>query len=188
MFGDFLLDGRQALLRRIIFLPSYRFSLDFELFDASFDRIEFLRHRIDLDAEFRCCLIDEVNRLVRQKAIGDVAVAELGRSDDRTVGDSHAVMHFVPFLQAPQNGNRVFHIRFGDQDGLEPTFQRRVFFDVLTVLVDRGCANRPKSASRKRRLEHVRCIDRPLGRAGADQRVQLVDKEDNFPFRFFDFF
>src|SRR5437764_245996 len=35
------------------------------------------------------------------------------------------------------------------------------------------------SFSRERRLEHVRGIHCPFGRAGADERVELVDEEDD---------
>ena len=34
-------------------------------------------------------------------------------------------------------------------------------------------------AARERRLEHVRGVDRALGRAGPDERVQLVEEEDD---------
>jgi hypothetical protein len=34
-------------------------------------------------------------------------------------------------------------------------------------------------AAGERRLEHVGRVDRALGRAGADERVQLVDEEDD---------
>ncbi len=50
---------------------------------------------------------------------------------------------------------------------------------MLAVLVERRRADRPQLAPRQHRLEHVRRVDGPLGRPGADDRVQLVDEEDD---------
>ena len=52
-------------------------------------------------------LVDQVDRLVGQEAVGDVAVAERRRGDDRAVGDAHAVMQLVALLQAAQDRDRV---------------------------------------------------------------------------------
>ena len=38
---------------------------------------------------------------------------------------------------------------------------------------------RAELAAREHRLQHVRRVDGALGRAGADDRVQLVDEEDD---------
>src|SRR5206468_11810065 len=46
------------------------------------------------------------------------------------------------------------------------------------VLVERGRPDRAQLAAREHRLEHIRGIDRALGGASADDRVQLVDEDD----------
>ena len=62
---------------------------------------------------------------------------------------------------------------------LEAALERRVLLDVLAVLVERGRADRAQLAAREHRLEQVGGVDRALGGAGADDRVQLVDEEDD---------
>jgi hypothetical protein len=51
--------------------------------------------------------VDQVDRLVGQEAVGDVAVRQLGRRDQRRVLDLDAVMRLVARLQAAQDGDRV---------------------------------------------------------------------------------
>ena len=71
--------------------------------------------------------------------------------------------------------------RLADVDRLEAALERRVLLDVLAVLVERGRADRAQLAAREHRLEHVARVDRALGRARADDRVQLVDEHDDLP-------
>ena len=66
-----------------------------------------------------------------------------------------------------------------DQHRLEAPLERGVLLDVLAVLVERGRADAVQLAARQRGLQHVGGVHRALGRAGADQRVQLVDEQDD---------
>ena len=68
--------------------------------------------------------------------------------------------------------------RLLDHDRLEAPLEGGVALDVLAVLVERGRADALQLAARQRRLEDVGRVDRALGRAGADERVQLVDEQD----------
>ena len=65
-----------------------------------------------------------------------------------------------------------------DDDRLEAALQGAVLLDVLAVLVERGGADALDLAARQGGLEHVGGVDGAFGRAGADQRVQLVDEQD----------
>ena len=67
--------------------------------------------------------------------------------------------------------------------GLEAPLERRVLLDVLAILVERRRADRVQLAARQHRLEHVRRVHRSFGRAGADDRVQLVDEQDDLALR-----
>ena len=50
-------------------------------------------------------------------------------------------MHLVALLQTAKDADGVFHAGLADVHLLESALERRVFFDVLAVLVERGGAN-----------------------------------------------
>ena len=78
-------------------------------------------------------------------------------------------MNFVAFFQSAQNRNRVFDIRLADKHNLEAAFERCIFFDVLAILVERGCADGAQFATSQSRLQHIGGVDGAFRRAGANQ-------------------
>ena len=123
----------------------------------------------------------EIDRLVGQEAIGDVAMREHRRGDQGRVLDLDAVMDLVALAQAAQDADRVLDGRLADHDRLEAPLERGVLLDVLAVLVERGRADGVQLAAREHRLEHVGGVHRPFGGAGADDGVELVDEQDDLP-------
>ena len=121
------------------------------------------RRRHPADAQPRAGLVDQVDRLVRQEAVVDVAVGEVGRRDQGRVGDGHAVVRLVAVAQALEDLDRVRERRLGHLDRLEPALERRVLLDVLAVLVERGRADGLQLAAGQHRLEDARGVDRALG-------------------------
>ncbi len=85
----------------------------------------------------------------------------------------------VLFLQAAQDRDRVLHRRLLDQDRLEAAGKGRVLLDMLAVFVERGRTDAVQFAARQRGLQQVGGIHRPVRLAGADQRVHLVDEQDD---------
>ena len=69
--------------------------------------------------------------------------------------------------------------RLADVHRLEAALERGVLLDVLAVLVERGRADHAQLAAGQHRLEHVAGVHRALGRARADDGVQLVDEGDD---------
>ena len=63
--------------------------------------------------------------------------------------------------------------------GLEAALEGGVLLDVLAVLVERRGADGAQLAAREHRLQKIGCVDRALGGAGADDRVELVHEEDD---------
>src|SRR5438132_680685 len=59
------------------------------------------------DAQTRARLVDEVDRLVGEVAVGDVTVGEVGRGHDRLVRDRHAVVRLVALPQALEDLDRL---------------------------------------------------------------------------------
>ena len=105
--GQRLLERGQALLGGRVVLLLERHLLDLELDDAPVEAIERLGLGVDLHADARAGLVDQVDRLVGQLAVGDVAVRERRGGDDGRIGDLDAVMHLVALLQAAQDRDRV---------------------------------------------------------------------------------
>src|SRR5207244_1532418 len=70
-----------------------------------------------------------------------------------------------------------------DLELTEAPLEGGVRLDVLPVLVERRRADAPQLAAGEHRLEHVRGVDGALGRARSDDRVQLVDEEDDLALR-----
>ena len=186
--GQLALDGRQALLRRGVALLLQRLALDFELHDLALDLVQLGRVGGDLHAQAAGGLVDQVDGFVGQEAVGDVAVRQRGRGDHGRVGDAHVVMHLVALLQPAQDRDGVFDGRLVHQHRLETPFERRVLLDVLAKFVQRRRADGVQLAARQHRLEHVAGVHRALGRARADDGVQLVDEQDDLPGRVGDLF
>jgi hypothetical protein len=93
-------------------------------------------HPTDPQAASR--LVDEVDGLVGQEPVRQVAVGQVGRSDQRLVGDGDRVVRLVAVAQALQDVDGQRHRRLVHLDRLETPLERRVLLEVLAVLVDRG--------------------------------------------------
>ena len=105
--------------------------------------------------------VEPADHLVGQVQVAHVARRQLERRLNRLI--KH--MHGVVALQArPQVVEDV---------------PRLVFLDVFLVLAERGGGDHSDLAAREHRLEHVGGVRRRAERgSGADQRVGLVDEED----------
>ena len=139
---------------------------------------EFLRLRVDLHLQPRRRFVHQVDRLVREEAVGDVAVRQRRRRDQRAVGNAHAVMRLVLVLQPAQDRDRILDAWLVDINRLEAAGERGVLLDVLLVLVERGGADAMQLAARQRRLEQVRGVHGAVGLASADDGMHLVDEQD----------
>ena len=91
-FRQFPAQVLEPVLRRVVAFLLQRLLLDPQLDDAAVERFDFLRLRFHLHANARGSLVHQVDGLVGQEAVLNVAVAELRGGDDRTVGNAHAVM------------------------------------------------------------------------------------------------
>ena len=123
--------------------------------------------------------VDEVDRLVRQEAIGDVAIRQRRCGNDGRIGDADAVMGLVPVLEPAQDRDRVLDRGLRDEHRLEAPRQRRILLDMLAVFVERGRADAMQFAARQRGLQQVRSVHRAVRLAGADEGVHLVDEQDD---------
>ena len=89
------------------------------------------------------------------------------------------MVQLVLLLEPAQDRDRVLDRRLADEHRLEAPLQRGVLLDILAVFVERGRADAVQLAARERRLEQVDGVHRAFGLARADQRVHLVDEQDD---------
>src|SRR5205823_4388446 len=127
----------------------------------------------------RARFVDHVDRFIGQEAIGDVALRQLGGFGQRIIGNDDAVMILVALAQTLEDLDRLVDGRWIDNHGLEAPLQRAVLLDVLAVFVERRRADALQLAARERRLQHVGRVHRAFGRTGADERVQLIDEQND---------
>ena len=181
--GEFLLDLRAALARGGVLLARERLALDLQLHPPALGLVELHRQAVHLHPQARGRLVHQVNRLVGQEPVGDVALGERGRRDERGILDADSVVDLVALLEAAQDGDRVGDGGLADEDRLEAAFERGVLLDVLAVFVERRRADAAQFAARQGRLEQVRRVGGAFGRARADDHVQLVNEQDHRAFR-----
>ena len=136
------------------------------------------RRRGLADADVRSRLVDEVDGLVGQEAVGDVAGGQLGGGLEGVVRDRQLVVLLVALLDALEDLDRLFDARLLDEDRLEAALEGGVALDVLAVVVERGCADALQLAAGQRGLQDVRRVDGAFSGAGADEHVHLVDEQD----------
>ena len=177
--GDLLAQSLQTLLGGVVGLLHERLLLDLQLSELTRGGVNLDRHAVELHAQAACGLIDQVDSLVGQEAVGDVAVGEVGGGHERAIGDVYAVEDLVLLLEATKDRDGILDGGLGDHHGLETTSERRVLLDVLAVFVKRSRADCVQVATGERRLEDVAGVHGALGGTRAHDGVELIDEQDD---------
>ena len=128
-----------------------------------------------------CRLVEQINRLVRQKPVCQIPAGKLHRRLHRLVRNADAVVLLKPRTKPLQNAQRLLLRRLAHQHLPEPALQRCILFNVLSILLQRRRADELNLAPPERRFEKICRVYRALGAARADNRVHLVDKENHVP-------
>ena len=166
-------------MRGVILFFAERLAFDLQVRGAAIQIVDFDRHGADLQTQRGAGLVDQVDGLIGQEAVGNVAMREHGGGEDGRILDAHSVVNLEFLLEPAQDGDGVVHGRLADEDGTETARQGGILFDVLLVFVERGGADAAQLPARQRRLEQVGRVDRAFRRARPDQGVQLVDEADD---------
>src|SRR5579862_3148992 len=96
----------------------------------------------------RSGFVDEIDGLIRQEAVRNIAVGMRHREVDGVVGVSDGVKLLVPVFDSEQNLGGIDFIRRRDFYRLEAPFQRAIFLDRLAILARGGGANALDFAAR----------------------------------------
>ena len=86
-------------------------------------------------------LVHQVDGLVGQEPLGQIADGQVHRRLQGAVGDGQVVVGLVPPPEALQNGQGLLPGGLPDGDGLEPPLQGGVLLNILPVLVQGGGPN-----------------------------------------------
>ena len=125
-------------------------------------------------------LVDHIDGLVRQLAVGDEARRQAHGGVDGIDGVAYPVVLLVIGLEPLEDLDRFLDRRLVDVDLLEAADQRPVLLEIVAVFLIGGRSDASEVAAGKGRLEKVRGVHRAAaGGAGADDRMDLVDKEDH---------
>ena len=169
----------KAALAGVVALLLERLHLHLLLDETPLQPVHGLRLGVDLHANAAGRLINQVNGLVRQLPVGDVAMRQPRGGDDGRVRDVHGVVQLIAFLQAPEDGDGVLHARLIHQHLLETALQGGILFDMLAILIQCGRTDAVQLSPGQGGLEHVAGVHGTLCLAGPDHGVQLIDKEDD---------
>src|SRR5258708_2008491 len=169
--------GVEARLLELVIGDGVLHPMDNEL-DALLDVGQLFGQRGLTQLDARARVVDQIDGLVRQEAIGNVAVGVRDRNVDRFVGIADRVEFLVAVLDPKQNLGGIRLVRRRDFDGLEAALKRAVAFDALTVFGRSRSSDTLHLTARERRLQDVGGVQGPFGRSRANQRVQLVDEND----------
>ena len=180
-FVDVAFELFKTLLAGLIFLFAQGFTFHLELNQTTIKTVHFFRHGINFHADTTARLVNQIDGLVRQLTVGDIAVTQTRRGNDGAVGNVHTMVHFVALFQATQNGNGVFHGGLIHLHLLEATLQGGIFFNVLAILIQRGRPDTMQLAAGQRGLEHVAGIHGTFALASADHGMQLINEQDDAP-------
>ncbi len=85
----------QPFARALVLLLLERALFDFQLQDLPFKLVDLRRHRVEFHSQPRRRLINQVDGLVRKKAVGDVSVRQSCGSHEGGVLDAHSVMNLT---------------------------------------------------------------------------------------------
>src|SRR5690606_19779976 len=110
-----------------------------------------------LKSELCCSFIHQVDCLIGKETITDVSVRELNCRDHSIVFNANTVVQFVFFFDTAKDRNGVLNRWLLHHDGLKPSFECLVFFDVFLIFLQRRRSDGMKFTTGKCRLQQVGC-------------------------------
>jgi hypothetical protein len=127
----------------------------------------------------RAGLVDHVDRLVRQQAVGDVLDRQVHRGLERIVRVFDLVVFLEARLEALEDLDAVGDRRLDDVDLLEAPRQRAILLEHAAVFLERGRADAAQLAAGEHGLDQVGRVHRATRcGTGTDDRVDFVDEQD----------
>jgi hypothetical protein len=145
--------------------------LNVDLLQSSLELRHLRRRNLRGKPRPRSGLVDDVDGLVRQKAVGDVALRKLRCRTQGSIGNADSMVILVLLTQALQNFHGFRHGRRLDHHRLEPPLESAILLDVLAILVEGGRPHALELSPGQRGFQHVRRVDCAFCRSSAHQGV-----------------
>ena len=127
----------------------------------------------------RRALVEQIERLVRQEAVSQIAAGKINSGLDGLPCDADAMVRFQPRTERFEHAAGRFFVRFPDGHGTEAALERSVLFDELAVFLHGRRADHLQFSPAKGGLEQIGRVDCALGAARADDGVHLVNKQND---------
>ena len=151
-------------------------------FDAAQLRLSSLHHRRlggGLHLQIRSRFIDQIDRLIGQAAITDVAIRQTHGRLEGVIANADAVMQLVALAHTAQDLERHIQGWFLDQQLLEAPIQHGIFFQRAAVFLDGGGTNAAQLSAGQGWFEHAAGIS--TSAITIHQGVDFID-EQHHPF------
>ena len=126
-------------------------------------------------------LIQGINRLIRQSPIGNITGCQFYTGLDRLVRVTHVMVILVTGLNIIQYFHRLVKRGRFHQHLLETTLQGSILLYILAILIQRRCPDTLNLSAGQRRFQHIGRIQVTPGTSGPDNRVNLIDKQNDIP-------
>ena len=123
--------------------------------------------------------IKQVNCLVRQVTVSQIATGKLHRGLYRFIRDGHAVMLLIAFPQPFHDADRLLRGWFIHHHALKTPLQRTILFNGFAVFRNGGRSHQLQLPACQLRLENIGGVHCAFRRPDPDNRMQLVDKQNN---------
>src|SRR5258708_4253048 len=164
-------ESAQVFLFLALFLGIKARLFEFVIGDGRFhavgDELYALLHFADLFGDgglaqlhARAGFVDQVDGLVRKKAVGDVAVRKINRIAERFVGVADGMEFFVTLANTLDHLHGLLFVRRGNLHGLEAALQRAVLLHRLAVFARRCRANALNLSARERGFQNIGGVQR----------------------------
>ena len=123
--------------------------------------------------------VQQVDGLIRQKTVGDVALAQGDHRRKHLGGHLYMVVLLVVALDAVHHGKGVGYAGLLHPHRLETALQRLIFFNVLAVLGKGGSADDLNFAAGEGGFQDVARVHGALALTGRGDGVDLVNEQDD---------
>ena len=151
--------------------------LDFHLEFLTLQGVQGFGHRIHLRLHKACGFINQVDGLVRQETVTDIAVRKFHGSHERVVVQTHAMVRIESVLDATENRNRFLFAGLVNLHGLETAFQGGILLNVLAVFLRGGRTDAVQFTTGELRLEHIAQVHGAFRLARTHNGVDFVDEQ-----------